>query len=625
MCIHTPRLTVTLLLATCALAVGLAQPAAARSVTGVLTEKHGDRVDGTASRSTYEVVSPSGRVELAGAQNRNWVGRTVTVTDDDEHRPGVQGDISHVGRQRNAEAPSAGQRTTLVVLVALSDFGQPITQERTRTAIFTSPTSASALFRQQSDGVSSLTGIVRADGDVAGPLSVGIPGRGCDEDAIAAAADDAAAANGFSPASYQQIVYVLPRVPDCSWAGLGELPGRRAWTNGYLETSVVAHEVGHNRGNHHASSLRCTGPDGRPTTLSSSCNSNEYGDPFDVMGLTPRLMSSFHRAQNGDLSRGASQVATQSGIYPLASANAGSGVRLLLVPRKVPRTPVTEWYALERRSPLAPFDTFTIADPVSTGVSVRLVGALSGSDRTRLLDMTPGTDSWIDAPLLADGSFSDPALPISLRVTPDASGVQVMMPTLVDDVAPQFVGVPRVLSSPGQAVLSWSEATDDERLARYEIERNGSIVGSTTTLTFTDSVRGPVTVSYRVVAVDAAGNKTAIGPVTTTIPVAATQGHGPAVGTSPAVSRPRGRVVGRIRSVGRSVRRTRRGWIVVARFAATNATRMTATIGGRRVASAKTSRLRVRFLFPSGASRRTVTVSASNARSRRSITSTWRM
>jgi hypothetical protein len=625
----TFRSTVALLVAASALSAGVAH-AAERSMTGILTEKHGDRLDGTSTRPTYEVISPAGTVDLTGPQRREWVGRTVRVTDEDERRPGVQGDVRPIGVPRARVAAAPGPRTTLVLLVALSDLSQPITQEQARTAIFTGSESASALFAQQSGGLSPLTGIQRSDGDVAGPLSVAVSGSGCDEDAIADAADAAAVAGGFSVPSYQQIIYVLPRVPDCAWGGLGELPGRRAWTNGYLNTSVIAHEVGHNRGNHHASSLRCTDGSGRPVSLSSTCSSNEYGDPFDVMGLTARLMSSFHRLQNGDLPADAAQLVTTSGTYGVSSANSGSGIRLLLVPRKSPGVPVSEWYALERRSPLAPFDTFGLADPVSTGISVRLVGRVGGTDRTRLLDMSPATDSVLDAALQPEASFADPALPISLRALAGASGIEVVMPTLVDDVAPVFPGTLRVLASVGRASLSWQEATDDERLAHYEIERDGAIVGSTTALSYTDAISGPVTVSYRVYAVDAAGNRTAIGPTVARVPGAPAGGAGTGAGQATGISSgtdgrsSRGPTVGRIRSVSRAMRATRRGWVVVQRFTAAHATRMTAAVGGRRVATSNSSRLTVRFVYPYGARRRTVTVRASNARSQRSITSTWR-
>jgi hypothetical protein len=384
---HALRFTLAPIIAAGLLFAGPAHASTGASTTGILTEKHGDRLDGTVTPSTYEVVSPSGTVHVAGAPNPDWVGRTVTITDDDKSRPGIQGDVKLAAAQaRTAMAPSAGARTTLVVLVALSDLSQPLTQEETRTAVFTGPASASALFSEQSGGRSFLTGIQRADGDIVGPLSVGVSGSGCDEDAIAEAADSAAAANGFAPAGYQQIVYVLPHVPDCAWGGLGQLPGKRAWTNGYLDTRVIAHEIGHNRGNHHASSLRCTDAGGQPTALSGSCTTSEYGDPFDVMGLPARLMSSFHRAQNGDLTEDAIQRVTTGGTYSLSSADLGSGVRLLLVPRKSPGQPVSEWYALERRSPHDRFDTFAVADPVSTGVTVRLVGRLSGTEQTRLLD-----------------------------------------------------------------------------------------------------------------------------------------------------------------------------------------------------------------------------------------------
>ena len=81
---------------------------------------------------------------------------------------------------------------------------------------------------------------------------------GCDKEAIAAAADAAASASGFAVGAYDHVLYFMPNSPACDFGGLGELPGRRTWSNGYLDTWVIAHELGHNLGAHHANSARCT-------------------------------------------------------------------------------------------------------------------------------------------------------------------------------------------------------------------------------------------------------------------------------------------------------------------------------------------------------------------------------
>lgn len=108
---------------------------------------------------------------------------------------------------------------------------------------------------------------------------------GCDQDKIFS---EAVAAAGVNPASFDHVVVYFPPYASCSWAGLGEEPGNEVWLNGHTETSVVAHELGHNLGLWHAHSLECSAPSAAPdtTTVSDNCvfPGNEYGDPADTMG-----------------------------------------------------------------------------------------------------------------------------------------------------------------------------------------------------------------------------------------------------------------------------------------------------------------------------------------------------
>ncbi len=602
-------------------------PAAARGhgsdpVAGVLVERHGDRLDGRSLPSTYQVVRPSGRaVDVSPSQDRALVGRTVKVIDGDPAKPGVQGRARPAGEMERLE-PAAGSLATLVILVSLADVGQSITPDQARDAVFTGVRSASALFSSQSNGATRLVGIQRGDGDVVGPLALGVSGSGCPYDAIANAADSAAGGAGVKTSDYHHVIYVLPRVPSCSWAGLGQMPGRRSWTNGYLQASVIAHEVGHNRGAHHASTLRCTDGTGAAVPLSTSCSATEYGDPFDVMGLQGRLMSSFHRAQVGDLPVDRQTLAKATGVYPIP---AGDGDALLLVPRKIAGHAVTEWFALERRAPAEPFDTFAAGTPITTGLSVRLVPALDDTSQTRLLDMTPSTQTFDDAMLQPGASFSDPSLPITIAVDGSGGNVQVTMPDLVDDVPPEMSGVPSVYATARKVSLSWWEATDDTALDRYEIERDGRVVATTAGTSYEDAVTGPVTVIYRVVAVDTSGNRAASSPATVTVPGPPRAGNGSSTsygtGTWSGFDEDD---VGEVRRLSQRIRRGKGAWIITLRLAAARATRMTASVSGRRIASSTSNRLTVRFRFPDRARRRTITVRASNGNSRSASTWTYR-
>ncbi len=114
-------------------------------------------------------------------------------------------------------------------------------------------------------------------------------------------------------------------------------PATRSTSTTPSPLPVVAHELGHNLGVHHASTLRCVAG-GQVVAFSSTdsaCASNEYGDPFDVMGSsqTPN-----HRTRStscspaGSTRRRARATITESGSYTSRPLEASSGVSLLLVP-----------------------------------------------------------------------------------------------------------------------------------------------------------------------------------------------------------------------------------------------------------------------------------------------------
>jgi hypothetical protein len=617
MSLHPRRRATAGVLALAALAAA-ALPASSPAVTGVLTETHGDRLDGTETPGAYSVVSALGTVRLAAPQPEALVGHTVAV---DEHRR----TRAAVAAPDLAAAPApGGPQSLLVVLVALPDApAQTITPEVARAAVFTDPTSSTALFAQQSGGAVTFGGRMRGDGDVAGPYALPVSAAGCSVDDIADAADRAAATAGWTPGAYDHVLYVLPRLPDCDWAGLGQMPGRRAWTNGYLDTRVIAHELGHNLGAHHASSLRCVDANGAPVALSASCSAGEYGDPFDVMGLPARLMSSWHRAQISELGADHQRTATQSETYPLTSADAigATGTQLLLVPRKQPGRPVTSYLAVERRSPLAPFDGFDASDPVVSGLTLRVVPPLSVITQSQLIDTTPETSSVLDAPLQPGRTFADTAGGIAITAGPDGSA-HVTMPAFVDDVPPSAPPA-TWLSATGVVVhVHWLPSSDDVGLARYEVERDGATVGDVPAdaTAFDDAVTGPGTVRYRVIAIDTSGNRAAGDAVAISVPASVGATGGPVVSLHPPSTMHR---LGTPRLASNRMRRVHGGWAFTLRVTAAHATKMSALIGGRRVASAKASTLPVRFRFPDRARRRTVVVRASNAAGSASVTWAW--
>ncbi|WP_148571403.1 fibronectin type III domain-containing protein [Nocardioides caldifontis] len=91
-----------------------------------------------------------------------------------------------------------------------------------------------------------------------------------------------------------------------------------------------------------------------------------------------------------------------------------------------------------------------------------------------------------------------------------------------DDTAPTTPGGFTATVQPsGTVQMSWSAASDDKGVARYELFRNGMPIGSTASTSFTDTIPSSARRMYTVRAVDTAGQ---VSP--TTHPTIATAGGG---------------------------------------------------------------------------------------------------
>jgi gametolysin peptidase M11/hemolysin type calcium-binding protein len=312
--------------------------------------------------------------------------------------PGAASDyIAKPGRTlASANAPA---RTAAVILFNfVNDSRRPYTLEQARQVVFTGEHSANAYLRESSFGRAGLSG------DVYGWYTIAEPTDGCPFAQWGRAAQTAATAAGVDLGAYQHYVLVFPRVPACEWSGMAEMPGSLSWINGELTVRVVGHELGHNLGAHHAAGLRCV-EGGVPVAVGGTCSADEYGDPFDIMGAGERHTSNWNKARLGWL--GGSNLATASGTgtFVLAAQESlTSDVQLLRIPRGDGL-----FYYLELRQPFGSFfDNFAAADPVVRGVTVRLAPDYSSSVPSHLIDTTPATATFEDAPLGAGRTFSDP-------------------------------------------------------------------------------------------------------------------------------------------------------------------------------------------------------------------------
>jgi hypothetical protein len=277
---------------------------------------------------------------------------------------------------------------------------------------------------------------------------------------------------------------------------------------------VVGHELGHNFGVHHASTLACQ-QGGVGTTFTGSCTQSEYGDPFTVMGgAQTRHHVNWHRAQLGWFAD--TQTVTTSGTYALAPAELTGTPRMLRVARGD-----GTYLNLELRQPWGIFDNFSASDSVVNGVSIRIAPELTSLVQSKLVDANPGTATFSDAALGVGQSVTDPLTGVSittLSVGPAGASVSVQFSAGTDATPPSTpTGLQATVQKGKRVALSWNASTDNVGVVGYDVFRNGVRISQPSGTSYTDRP-GRGTFTYQVRARDAAGNLSGLsGGVTVTV------------------------------------------------------------------------------------------------------------
>jgi hypothetical protein len=409
-------------------------------------------------------------------------------------------------------AVPAGPRKTAVLLITFPGYSAgPWSQESARSEVFTGTNSASSFFQEESYGAISLTGKLREDGDVFGWFSLDTSTAGCPYLEWQSKAKEAAADAGIDLSGYQHLIYMFPfqgLQGPCKWFGIGALNSGWVMINGDFGMKIVAHELGHNLGLLHAGSWTCTSG-GVRVQISDTCTTTEYGDPFDAMGSTAaRHNNGWNLAKLGILTPGNVETIESSGTYSLHSAlHPTAEPTVLRIPRE--RTldgDVTSWYYLEVREKGGVFENVT--DASMTGVSIRVAPAPPDiSPETLLLDANPATATFEDAPLGAGRTF-DAGGPVQIE-TLSAGGGSATVSVELDEEPPT---APTGLAASGGVKgvqLQWDASTDNVGIDRYVVFRDGSVIGTSPSASFFDSLASVGDHEYVVYAEDANGNRSA--------------------------------------------------------------------------------------------------------------------
>ena len=489
--------------------------ASPRTLQGVVRFAHGDSYAGGRAHGTgtwdYSLVTSSGTYRLAfggpggkgpaaflnGTHVRvtgNLSGRTLAV--------GANAADTQVQSQVVA-APSA-KRVALLLVNFLTNTAQPWTLATGAQVLFTNANSVANYFAEESYGQLSMTG------DVYGYYTIDFNTGACDFNDLGAKANAAATAAGVNLGNYTNIQYAFPNVSSCGWSGLAYLPGTQTWLNNALTLGVSAHELSHNFGVHHASTVNCveSGVRVAMSANSANCTFSEYGDPFSVMGNAGggRHTHSQQLATLGWASGSALVTATTSGNYTIGAAeDSASGVKALRVARGD-----GTWLYFELREPWGTqFDNFSPGDAVVNGVSVRYSNDWNTIIQSKLIDTTPATGTYADAALAVGASFFDPVSGVTVTTVSLGGGSAVVNLSWAPDGTPPTQPGNLNAASTGAttAHLTWTASTDNLGVAGYRVSRDGTLRGTVSGTSFDDTgLTGGTTYNYSVVAFDAAGN-----------------------------------------------------------------------------------------------------------------------
>lgn len=294
----------------------------------------------------------------------------------------------------SAEALVAGEQKTLVILVNFLDKNIAYTAADLQNRIFSSATSVSSFYRECSFGQVWLNGMT------CGPYTINYLSTGSvDTSGWARAADEAATAAGIPVSTYPRRAYMLPG-SGAVWSGLGTIGGNpsRCWVHGTAvgSNSVLAHELGHNLGMQHASTL-----------------TSEYGDGSDVMGSGLCHPNAPHKVQMGWVPSGRVLSPTASGTYTVSLLEtAGGGIQAIRIPAPDGGLP---YYVSFRKA-------FSFASSVSTTYSYRTSVHRWGE---------AGGRTFLQQTLTDGASFADPTGQFRVTQTAhtlDSSTVSISLP-----------------------------------------------------------------------------------------------------------------------------------------------------------------------------------------------------
>src|SRR5262249_61197710 len=118
------------------------------------------------------------------------------------------------------------------------------------------------------------------------------------------------------------------------------------------------------------------------------------------------------------------------------------------------------------------FDNFAPTDVAVTGVTIRLGPDYGTKTQSLLLDATPETYTWKDAPLPVGRTMTDPLSRVSFTtVSVSPPGAVVNVAFGVDVTPPSQPGNLNADVGSNSAAMSWTASTDNQSVTGYRVCR----------------------------------------------------------------------------------------------------------------------------------------------------------
>ncbi len=328
--------------------------------------------------------------------------------------------LTAVPATADAAPAQAVTKRLAVVLVDFTDSridASAAYRAKVRDMYFGDGQSSARYFREASDGALTFAPLPGRP-EVLGPWTIDMAAA-CDSGRMNTKTREMLAARGVT--GYDSLAIWFPnRLAKCGWGGLGQQPGSVTWMPDGGSASGVAHELGHNLGLRHLSSVTCAAG-----TLSNCADAGYRGSSVMGGGGYASGLSAPELLHLGWVPPAQLRTAPAPGTYtlvPLHAPASVAGARVLELPRGTGGDRITVAYRKNGN---------TIDTGVGEGVQLHLTkrGAFHTS---QLVDPSPATGGKDDTGLKPGSRVTDGGVTVetvsvtatgaTVRVTGQASG-----------------------------------------------------------------------------------------------------------------------------------------------------------------------------------------------------------